>query len=416
MSEDRRGDDEVRALRGLVEELREEAPPAIDWDRLEQRLLRQVALEQAARRRRPSHWGGLAAIAAAAAAVALFIVSPGSAPEDLATTDGDRWSIVDLDELPTGRTDDGSSSYAVGSLSPQSVVSSGDEPVRFSLPGVASWELAPHSRVVVESVSVPHVLTLQQGTVHAEVVPRHDSNQLIEAFVIEVGTTRVAVHGTAFSVERHRDHVNVTVNRGSVAVGPTGHRGVTSRHLLISPARASFSLEGGRLIESLPPRDGPRLARASTAEQEAQPETPGEAPPRDDGTVAETDAGEPLTAPRPAAQPDSTPDGSTETDMESNDAAEHAAPSDALMLDKGTAQALVSSCLRTASERATAPKLQVTITSMVTVTADADGKVGAVRFVPPLRPDLQQRCGSALFGRRLAKGATLSFPINVSAR
>src|SRR5690606_22444719 len=139
--------------------------------------------------------------------------------------------------------------YQVRGMPPRSVVMSGEEPMRFSLECVANWGLAPPSRVVVQTNQAPHVLVLEEGTVHAEVVPRNDSDQLIESFVVETGNARVAVHGTVLSVTRGAGDLTVEVMRGNVTVGPAGHRGVTTGHLLIGPARATFTLSG-RLLSS----------------------------------------------------------------------------------------------------------------------------------------------------------------------
>ena len=92
--------------------------------------------------------------------------------------------------------------------------------LRTALPGVATWVIDPGSRVVVDSVAVPHVITLERGTVHAEVVPRNAGDELVETFAVVAGTTRVAVHGTVFSVARAGDRITVEVTRGAVTVGP----------------------------------------------------------------------------------------------------------------------------------------------------------------------------------------------------
>jgi hypothetical protein len=97
-------------------------------------------------------------------------------------------------------------------------------------------------RTAPRVVEAPPTLTiaLLEGSVHAEVVPHPDG----EVFAVEVGQTRVAAHGTSFTVTREGDRVVVDVVHGSVAVGPTGHPGSTHRWLLVGPDKASFSLDG----------------------------------------------------------------------------------------------------------------------------------------------------------------------------
>ena len=98
---------------------------------------------------------------------------------------------------------------------------------------------------------VGYTVALERGAIRAEVTPRDPSEGLVEAFAVEVGGTRVAVHGTAFSVKIEGDRAIVDVEHGAVAVGPVGHVGATTGHLLVGPSRASFSLDGGRTARLL---------------------------------------------------------------------------------------------------------------------------------------------------------------------
>jgi hypothetical protein len=112
--------------------------------------------------------------------------------------------------------------------------------------GIADLVLAPHSRIEMIGLDVIDgsqaiTVALASGSVHAEVVPHPPG----EAFAVEVEGTRVAVHGTGFTVTRNVDRVAVEVAHGSVVVGPTGHRGATQGFLLSGPGSGSFSLQGG---------------------------------------------------------------------------------------------------------------------------------------------------------------------------
>ena len=97
-----------------------------------------------------------------------------------------------------------------------------------------------------------HTLELERGSVQAEVVPRAPAEGLVEAFAVEVGQTRVAVHGTSFTVTRLADGVLVDVEHGAVAIGPTSHHGDTTGHLLVGPSRAIFSTRGGSVARFVP--------------------------------------------------------------------------------------------------------------------------------------------------------------------
>ncbi|MEZ4444329.1 MAG: FecR domain-containing protein [Polyangiaceae bacterium] len=398
-------DAELRLLRQLVDEAKTAEPPEIAWDDVEQRLLARIAADERARavqRKAGPRWGAVAGFAAAAAAIVLGIADiSGShhdalAPEPVAAT-------VDLASLPTH---DGA--FAVDGMRRGTVVESGSDTLRFSLPGVAEWSLAPASRAIIDTVSVPHVVRLEQGHLHAEVVPVADSNQLVESFVVEVGTTRVAVHGTSFDVVRQDDQVLVDVSHGSVSVGPAGHRGATTGRLLIGPARATFGLDAGRLISGPIAREEPiaSLAPSPAATAVAMSEPPhGHAAPT-------TDVAEPEETPAPtaASHPVARPAAPTNDVAEPNDP-----PSEGpAKISVAQAQSLMLGCLHSAAS-AGATDTKVTIASQVTVSLGGSGEVTSVKFSPPLRPDVQERCAGSLFGRNVEGSGKVSFPVQVTA-
>jgi ferric-dicitrate binding protein FerR (iron transport regulator) len=395
-------DDDMRLMRKLTNEMRDEAVPDLDWDRLEAALLPQIEREAAARRRllaaRQSRWSSVALFAAAAAAVVLFTSTTARQPDTTSARPEAVAPVVPFTDVSA--EPDALPKYSVRDLAPNTLVTSDDEPMQFTLPGVATWTLEPHSRVVVDSVTLPHRVTLQQGSIVAEVVPRESSNELIEAFVVEAGTTRVAVHGTVFSVELLSDRVNVEVTHGSVTVGPSGHRGATTGRVLVSPAHAAFSLHQGRFIASLParaaavaahePSAGGPAKRAIDAPHEAHEPAPTPVAP----TALVTDPR--VTGEAKAAEPPATPE----------------TPTSPRPLTVNEARAMVTACLEAAMR--SADGTMVTVGSEVSATLDAEGKVASVRFSPPLRPDLQTRCSGSLWGRAIeSAGGRVSFSVHV---
>jgi hypothetical protein len=140
-------------------------------------------------------------------------------------------------------------------LQPGDSAQSGAQSLTYDKAGVVSFTLAPGSRVEVVSNEgrdeTPGQLTvaLVRGSIHAEVTPQPRG----EVFAVEVGQTRVAVHGTSFTVSREGDQAIVEVTHGSVAVGPAGHPGSTQGWLLVGPERGSFSLDGARVARWLGP-------------------------------------------------------------------------------------------------------------------------------------------------------------------
>ena len=72
-------------------------------------------------------------------------------------------------ELPT---------YDAAEIGSSAMVSSGSEPLRFEVKGVATWVLEPKRRAVVRGTQAPYLVELQQGALHAEVVPRKSNTSM----------------------------------------------------------------------------------------------------------------------------------------------------------------------------------------------------------------------------------------------
>ncbi|MBW2528788.1 MAG: hypothetical protein JRI23_31725 [Deltaproteobacteria bacterium] len=59
----------------------------------------------------------------------------------------------------------------------------------------------------------------------------------------------------------------------------------------------------------------------------------------------------------------------------------------------------------------------MTISSTVQIRLDADRRVMSVRFMPPLKPDLQQRCAGTVLGKRVDHdGPSAQFHVQFSPR
>jgi hypothetical protein len=260
------------ALDRVSGELRAAQAPELDWSRVEQRLLERVEADERARRalvatRVRSGLPRAFGFAAAAAALMLGFANLGG-PHHEATARAATHDVAVADLAAP----DATGARELSSLRVGDVVTAGAEPLRFEQAGIVAWTLAPGARATVRSMGVAglgQVIALDRGSVRAEVVPRSASEGMIEAFAVEVEGTRVAVHGTAFTVTREPTGLVVDVEHGAVAIGPAGHMGETSGHLLVGPSRARFSLDGGRTASFLP-RDASPVAAASLAPS-AQP-------------------------------------------------------------------------------------------------------------------------------------------------
>jgi ferric-dicitrate binding protein FerR (iron transport regulator) len=248
----------VGALDALAREVARAPLPDLDWDRVERGLFARIGhpepqkVASVARRVAPGRTGSVWSIAlAAAAAVAVTRLVP---------HDDGRASRVS--PVTTSSDETPLPAMLAGSLKRGDVAEAGLEPLRYESRGNVTFTLAPASRVRVLSdgsslevsprspvrsapagaPSGAMTVALLDGSIHAEVVPHSQG----EVFAVEVGQTRIAAHGTSFTVSRHEDRVLVEVVHGSVAVGPAGHPGATHGWLLVGPDKASFSLDGGQ--------------------------------------------------------------------------------------------------------------------------------------------------------------------------
>ncbi|WP_433927862.1 FecR domain-containing protein [Sorangium cellulosum] len=407
--------------------LRAEEPPEPRWDAIERELFARIdkpaPVRRAAPRERPP-LGRALGFAAAAAAIAFAILAAGrSAPPVAVTSAPPR--ARDLAEIPPapGAADD----LDFRALRPGDSIETTAYAASFTDVGSVRWTLLPNSRAVVRAVGatgVGHVVALERGSVRAEVVTRAPEEGLIEAFAVEVDGTRVAVHGTLFTVTRLDGRVEVDVEHGTVAVGPAAYRGATTAHLLVGPSRGTFSLDGGRDARLLqrpaeqgsapsvaPPAPAPPPAPSRPAIAGARPSTGPAAvaaaaaheedPAAPAGSsVAEPPAepiAEPLAEPAPiAAAPSASEPAAVEPAPEAQPAS--APPA----LTPASVQSTLSSCF--ARETAGSSSLiRRSIVSTLRISVRPDGSVAGVRFDPPLRPALQA-CAEGLYRGRFEGG------------
>lgn len=241
-----------RALTALTRATANLAMPELDWRRIESNLLAGCEIAPGTPKAAPPlvsavRWVPRAPtwssspwpMAVAAAAVAVLIYeSPSGA---IRTPVRPRVALAEVTE-PSSRVPD------LASLDVGKIVETGVHAAASDRSDVVALALAPNSRIEVVANDIEGeraggiTVALARGSIHADVKPRPFG----EVFAIEVEHTRIAVHGTSFTVTRAGDQVIVEVSHGSVAVGPTGHRSSTHGWLVVGPDRAAFSLDGAR--------------------------------------------------------------------------------------------------------------------------------------------------------------------------
>ncbi|WP_437275618.1 hypothetical protein WME90_30775 [Sorangium sp. So ce375] len=412
-----------RAREHMDRLLRAEQPPEPRWEAIERELFARIERAAPVRRAAPpqrSQLGRALGFAAAAAAIALAVLATGrSAPPVVATSTPPR--ARDLAEVPPAAGGDrASGDLDFRALRPGDSVETAGHAVSFVDVGSVRWTLLPNGRAVVRAVGaegVGHVISLERGSVRADVVTRAPEEGLVEAFAVEVGGTRVAVHGTLFTVTRLEGRVEVDVEHGTVAVGSAAYRGATTAHLLVGPSRGTFSLDGGRearLLERPAPQDGAASAASpATAPAPPQPAAGARPPGGAAAAPAVVARAEEPAAPavaEPPAQLSPLATGPAPTAAQPVPETQNVPPPPALT--PASVQSLLSSCFARESAGGSS-SVRRSIVSTLHVSVRPDGSVAAVRFDPPLRPALQA-CAEALYRGRFAGGSRqLAIPLTI---
>ncbi len=351
---------EEAALDRLLSELRAESAPELDWDRVEARLLREPRADAPSPGQRTLRRLRVPAMALVAAAALAFVVgrhspAPASAPLTARVATGP----LNGDQLALGTR-----------------VTAGNQNVVVEHTGRARWTLEPHATAFVSEAGEFLTLGLESGALSAAVVPKKKP----ETFAIEVGNTRIAVHGTAFRVERAGDRVLVQVSEGTVAVEPTGSHADPS-FLLRRDSRGNFALDG---------RSGSVEGNASVILRDTRAQSRREIKPL---------SGAPFVMPRLAAHPAASPEASAPVaaaTAATGPAAPARAQTDTRLpvqpsisdIENGVTSAieLLNSCFRGKTQSA---NNRVSVSTGMNLSIAPDGSVQSVTFSPPLGPTVE---------------------------
>lgn len=202
----------------LLEEVRA-VSPAIDWSRVEARLFDEHGAVRDAQVVRGRF--GVARIAAGLAIAASFtlaLVSPSRQAKEPAPAVATRAALVD---------ENGHRALHVGD-----VIEGGKSGDVLRADGRIEIHLAPGSRVKLLDDGERILLSLDEGSLAASVVPVAGG----EPFAVDVGSRRVAVHGTKLLVAApcaaNGGVVQVAVSEGSAVVGTTHGDGRTEGALV----------------------------------------------------------------------------------------------------------------------------------------------------------------------------------------
>ena len=351
MSEER--PPEERALDRLILELREQPAPELDWQRMEVSLMREPLAEPPRAARSSLNRLRLPAAAlVTAAALASIVLSRRPRPVPAKQTATLTRAPLNGDRLALGTR-----------------ITAGNRALVVDHDRRAQWTLEPHSTALVTDTGEFLTVKLESGALSASVVPSPKP----ETFAVEVEGTRVAVHGTAFRVERIAERVQVEVSEGTVAVEASGTHSAPA-FLLRRNSRGNFALDG---------RTGSVEGNASAVVADGGGQS--------HRTVVKVTAGARAAAPLPAA-PSARPEASAEPVAQEQSLPAQPSISD---IEGGVSSALqlMNGCFhdqtRTTGNR-------VSASTALTLSVASDGTIQSVTFAPPLAPAVEECAVSGL--------------------
>lgn len=369
MSTERRPDQ--AALDRVIFEAREQPTPELDWDRIEARLLREPGPEAGSNAARFVARLRVPAIALVAAAAVALVLTKQHAP---AVT---HKAVARLASGPLK-----GDQLALGTR-----ITAGAQNLVVDHPGRARWTLEPHSTAFVSSSGVFLTVRLESGALSATVVPSTKP----ETFAVESGGTRVAVHGTAFRVERTSDRVLVQVSEGTVAVEPAQTHS-NPAFLLRRDSRGTFALDG---------RNGTVEGNASVVVGAANPQSHREIAAR---TSAQPAAAHKAQAPAQVASVAPAPAEPDPANAAIADAEPLPLQPSISDIESGVSSAvdLLTGCFR---NKTSSPGNRVSASTGMALSVSGEGSVQSVTFSPPLEPAVEDCAVIGLRQLMFAKSA-----------
>ncbi len=374
----------------------------VRWDRVDAGLFSRIEKMRVVERRslspaRIRPWAALAAVLAAGAATAFVAVNGGERRPlevQMAPAIDDAGSVLAI--AGSGQLLIGGRSVRVGAA-----LKLGDEVetrgVQATVGRTGKVELVVErgSMATVTHVQGVLVLALARGAIEAEVAPVASG----EAFAIDVGPSRVAVHGTHFRVARRGEEVVVDLSEGVVSVGAAPRTGSTWGGLVTAPAHAEFLAADARSTLRIS-HDAAAMRQPETASVAPPVETKGGSGPTRAGRSAEPAIATPGTA---AARTEAR---LLVADASGMVAAEANSDRDA----EGTLAAAVRACV---TEQLPPDDITVVVSTTLTLLLDEEGAVRTARFDPPVAPDINHCAAQAIYRAHFAHGGEVTIPVTV---
>jgi ferric-dicitrate binding protein FerR (iron transport regulator) len=241
----------------------------------------------------------------------------------------------------------------------------------------------------------PLVLALERGAVEADVVPVATG----EAFAVDVGPSRVAVHGTHLRVSRDEEHGRIDLSEGVVAVGDAPRAGPVLGAIVTAPAHVEFLASDARGTLRVA-HDAASLrapvdlgavatvvptASAEGAASDRAASSRGEAAARSTGPTAIARA--PESHPASSFSPSSAPATSPE-------------------------QTLANAVWACMAGRPRAENVTVLVSTTLHLDVGDDGTVKSARFEPPVVPDVNECASRWIYKMHFAHPGPLAIGID----
>jgi ferric-dicitrate binding protein FerR (iron transport regulator) len=376
----------------------------VDWQSVDEGLFARIAAEQHAERARFASgreraWAVTGAVALAAAGVVAIVAArsgherapvaaPAAAEEVLA-------SVVRVDGEGAG--------LVAGALAQRGSAIHWNDEVE-AVGGDVLIERAGKLRFLLERGSAvrithgqgghgPLVLALERGAVEADVAPVASG----EAFAVDVGPSRVAVHGTHLRVSRDETYGRVDLSEGVIAVGEAPRAGPVLGAIVTAPAHVEFlasDAQGTLRVEHDPAalRAPIDLGALASALPIAPPEPVDRASPARD-VAARSNAG--VGASRAA-------------ESRAVGSAASASSSSGTSPEQTLANA-VWACM---AGRPRAENVTVLVSTTLHLDVGDDGAVKSARFEPPVLPDVNECASRWIYKMHFAHPGPLAIGID----
>jgi ferric-dicitrate binding protein FerR (iron transport regulator) len=371
----------------------------VNWAEVDRGLFGRIATEQRAERAgltsgRSARWAVAVGGLAVAAAIALVV---GTSRQTRAI-DGVRASVDDGAGSVTAVEGGGQllvdgKPVGVGALlHAGDVLEARGAQATIERPGKLTLIVERGSRATVTHVDGALVLALEEGAVEAQVVPVPSG----EAFAVDVGRSRVAVHGTHLRVARVGEHVVVDLSEGVVSLGEAPRVGSTLGALLTAPAHAEFTTSDAEGTLSL--THDPAVLRAPVSL----------------GASAQARTGLPSVAVVPSPRAESGEVKPSVAVAAAREGHPVSPPQHGVAAAEANPEAIIASAVRAClADRPRADNVTVVVSTTVRLGVGPDGTVTSARFDPPVAPDVNACASGTIYKAHFSHGGNVAIPVDL---